>query len=75
MAIKVTVTNGTAKPLDLTGVSIQATAGEQALEQVFNSAKGPWRATPDATPVSANLDHGLRVAPGERTDSSSSEQP
>jgi hypothetical protein len=53
VAIKVTVTNGTAKPLDLTGVSIQATAGEQALEQVFNRAKGPWRATPDATPVSA----------------------
>jgi hypothetical protein len=40
VAVKVTVVNGTAKPLDLIGVSVQATAGDQVAEQVFDSAKG-----------------------------------
>jgi hypothetical protein len=40
VSMKVTITNGTAKPLNLVLVSIQATAGEQAVEQVFDSAKG-----------------------------------
>lgn len=38
--MKVTVVNGTAKPLDLIGVSVQATAGDQVAEQVFDSSKG-----------------------------------
>jgi hypothetical protein len=40
VSMKITITNGTAKPMDLVLVSIQATAGEQAVEQVFDSAKG-----------------------------------
>jgi hypothetical protein len=40
VAMKVAITNGTTKPLDLSGVGIQATAGEQAVEEVFDSEKG-----------------------------------
>ena len=40
VAMQVTITNGAAKPLNLVLVSMQATAGEQAVEQVFDSAKG-----------------------------------
>lgn len=40
VAMKVTVTNGTAKPLNLAGVNIQAAAGDQAAERVFDTAKG-----------------------------------
>jgi hypothetical protein len=40
VAMSVTVTNGTAKPLSLAGVSLQAAAGDQAAEQIFDSAKG-----------------------------------
>lgn len=40
VAMRVTVTNGTAKPLSLAGVSLQAATGDQAAEQIFDSAKG-----------------------------------
>ncbi len=40
VAMKVAITNGTTKPLNLSGVGIQATAGEQAVEEVFDSEKG-----------------------------------
>jgi hypothetical protein len=39
VAMNVTVTNGTVKPLNLALMSIQATAGEQAVEQVYDTAK------------------------------------
>ncbi|MDQ3763041.1 MAG: hypothetical protein M3460_15755 [Actinomycetota bacterium] len=53
-SLMVTVTNGTAKPLDLIAVSIQATAGEQEAGQVYDSAK-------DITGVSSQT-----LAPGKR---------
>ncbi|MGH3785863.1 MAG: hypothetical protein ACRDRG_04780 [Pseudonocardiaceae bacterium] len=40
VAVEVTVTNGTAKPLDLIAVSLQATAGEREAGQVYDSTKG-----------------------------------
>ena len=39
VAMEVTVTNGTVKPLDLSAVDIQAAAGDQAGERVFDAAK------------------------------------
>ena len=40
VAMRVTVTNGTAKPLSLAGLSLQAAAGDQAAAQIFDLAKG-----------------------------------
>lgn len=39
VAMEVTVANGTAKPLDLSTVNLQAAAGDQAGERVFDAAK------------------------------------
>jgi hypothetical protein len=50
VAVKVTVVNGTAKPLDLIGVSVQATAGDQVAQQVFDSAKGIGGSPPQTLP-------------------------
>lgn len=40
VAMKVTITNGTAKPLDLVTVRIQASVNDQAVEQVIDIEKG-----------------------------------
>lgn len=70
VALKVTVTNGAAKPLELVGVSIQATAGEQAVEQVFDSAKSmhgpPSQTLPPGQRQTFTVAFGLPS--GERTD-------
>ncbi|MCA1677144.1 MAG: hypothetical protein LC799_34850, partial [Actinobacteria bacterium] len=50
VAVKVTVVNGTSKPLDLIGVSVQATAGDQVAEQVFDSVKGVSGSPPQTLP-------------------------
>lgn len=52
VALKVTVVNGSAKPLNLVGVTIQASAGDQAVGQVFDFAKGinmPTQTLPPGT--------------------------
>lgn len=40
VAMKVTITNGSAKPLDLGMVRVQASVGDQAVDEVIDTAKG-----------------------------------
>jgi hypothetical protein len=69
VAMKVTVTNGTVKPLSLALVSIQATAGEQAVEQVFDSAQGiggtPSQTLPSGKRQTFTVVFGLPPGPTE----------
>jgi hypothetical protein len=38
--MRVIVVNGTAKPLNLAGVSVQASAGDQAVQEIIDVEKG-----------------------------------
>jgi hypothetical protein len=50
VALKATVTNGSAGPLNLGQVSIQAAAGDEAVQRVFDAAKGVLAATQTLPP-------------------------
>jgi hypothetical protein len=75
--MKVTVANGSGKPLDLVAVGIQAAANDQAVEQVVDSAKGiTGIATQTLSPglrqtytvvfgaLAGHSDFGVQVEPG-----------
>jgi hypothetical protein len=68
VALKVTVVNGSAKPLNMVGVTIQASAGDQSVGQVFDFAKGinmPTQTLPPGTRQTYTVVFGVPAGAAE----------
>lgn len=68
VALRVVVANGSAKPLNLNTVSIQASAGDQAVGRVFDATKGVLAVTqtlPPGTRQVFTVVFGVPVGPAD----------